>query len=246
MGAAWLLTLLALAGVVTGVLMGQARKLSTYLGAAGGGLLFGIALFWLLPEIAQNSGWAIALHTHGDCLWRGAATRPIAGTHRALAAAGCGWTAVGGSRCTQLPGWMERASVVRPAAGACRRAGWSGDAQSSRRSGAGMDCAQVARLDVEGNRRKRRGGSDDVGRCVRGTARKPIGECRIRRMVDGCSARDHCGRLFVFGLACALARLEAAECCAAVFGESGAGRNFQVLTQALSRGGCCLWKSLRF
>lgn len=60
MGAAWLLTLLALAGVVAGVLMGQARKLSSYLGAAGGGLLFGIALFWLIPEIAQSSGWITA------------------------------------------------------------------------------------------------------------------------------------------------------------------------------------------
>lgn len=40
--------------------MGHARRLSSYLGAAGGGLLFGIALFWLIPEIAQTSGWAVA------------------------------------------------------------------------------------------------------------------------------------------------------------------------------------------
>ncbi len=60
MGAAWLLTLLALAGVVAGARIGQARRLSWYLGAAGGGLLFGIALFWLIPEIAQSSGWVVA------------------------------------------------------------------------------------------------------------------------------------------------------------------------------------------
>lgn len=60
MTAAWLLTLLALAGVVFGVWMGQARALSSHLGAAGGGLLFGIALFWLIPEIAETSGWVRA------------------------------------------------------------------------------------------------------------------------------------------------------------------------------------------
>lgn len=60
MAAAWLLTLLALAGVVAGVRMGQARALSAHLGAAGGGLLFGIGLFWLIPEIAETSGWARA------------------------------------------------------------------------------------------------------------------------------------------------------------------------------------------
>ncbi len=60
MGAAWLLIVLALAGVGGGVLMGQARRLASYLGAAGGGLLFGIALFWLIPDIAQISGWAVA------------------------------------------------------------------------------------------------------------------------------------------------------------------------------------------
>lgn len=60
MTAAWLLTLLALAGIVVGVSLGQVRVLSSHLGAAGGGLLFGIALFWLLPEIAQMSGWTAA------------------------------------------------------------------------------------------------------------------------------------------------------------------------------------------
>ena len=57
MSAAWLLTLLALAGVIAGILIGEARTLSSHLGAAGGGVLFGIALFWLLPDIAEISGW---------------------------------------------------------------------------------------------------------------------------------------------------------------------------------------------
>lgn len=57
MAVAWLLTLLALGGIAVGVLMGQARALSAHFGAAGGGLLFGIALFWLAPEMAETVGW---------------------------------------------------------------------------------------------------------------------------------------------------------------------------------------------
>jgi zinc and cadmium transporter len=56
-----LLTLLACAGVALGVLLGRSRVLSAHLGAAGSGLLCGIALFWLLPETAQISGWTAAL-----------------------------------------------------------------------------------------------------------------------------------------------------------------------------------------
>lgn len=61
MAVAWLLTALAIAGVIGGVIMGQARVLSSDLAAAGGGLLSGIALFWLLPEVAGTSGWALAV-----------------------------------------------------------------------------------------------------------------------------------------------------------------------------------------
>jgi zinc transporter ZupT len=57
MAAAWALTLLALCGVLIGVSIGQRRLLSAGFSAVGGGLLFGIALFWLLPEIAHTSGW---------------------------------------------------------------------------------------------------------------------------------------------------------------------------------------------
>jgi zinc transporter ZupT len=58
MATAWLLTLLAIGGVAAGVLLGQTRVFSSQLGAASGGLLFGIALFWVVPEIAVTSGWA--------------------------------------------------------------------------------------------------------------------------------------------------------------------------------------------
>ncbi len=57
MTAAAILTALAIVGVSIGVVLGQSRAFSTHLAAAGGGLLFGISLFWLLPEIASASGW---------------------------------------------------------------------------------------------------------------------------------------------------------------------------------------------
>lgn len=60
MALAWLLTLLALAGVLAGVRLGHARTFSSHIAAAGGGLLCGIALFWVLPDIADLSGWAAA------------------------------------------------------------------------------------------------------------------------------------------------------------------------------------------
>jgi zinc and cadmium transporter len=62
-----LLTLLASAGVAIGVLLGRSRVLSAHLGAAGSGLLCGIALFWLLPETAEISGWTAALVLTAGC-----------------------------------------------------------------------------------------------------------------------------------------------------------------------------------
>ncbi len=61
MAVASLLTLLALAGVAIGLAAGQSRTLSSHVAAAGGGLLFGIAIFWLLPEIAESLGWIRAV-----------------------------------------------------------------------------------------------------------------------------------------------------------------------------------------
>ena len=69
MAAAFLLTMLALLGVGAGILMGQARTISRYLTGAGGGLLSGISLFWLVPEVAHGSGWtAAALMTFSAAL----------------------------------------------------------------------------------------------------------------------------------------------------------------------------------
>ncbi len=59
MAIACLLTVLAWGGAVAGLLLGK-RQFSVYLGAAGGGLLFGIAVFWILPEIARELNWPTA------------------------------------------------------------------------------------------------------------------------------------------------------------------------------------------
>ncbi len=61
MALAGLLTCLAIAGVVAGLLLGARLRISAHVSAAGGGLLFGIALFWVLPEIAEGVGWPVAL-----------------------------------------------------------------------------------------------------------------------------------------------------------------------------------------
>jgi zinc transporter ZupT len=54
---AWLLTLLALMGAWAGASFGhKTNQFSEHLAAAGGGLLFGIALFWLVPEIGETAG----------------------------------------------------------------------------------------------------------------------------------------------------------------------------------------------
>jgi zinc and cadmium transporter len=58
---ACLLTVLALSGVAAGLFLGRTRRFSVYLGAAGAGLLFGIAVFWILPEIASELSWLAAL-----------------------------------------------------------------------------------------------------------------------------------------------------------------------------------------
>jgi zinc transporter ZupT len=60
MAVALLLTFLALLGAALGIVMGHSSLFSRYLAAAGGGLLFGISVFWLVPEIAEISGWTAA------------------------------------------------------------------------------------------------------------------------------------------------------------------------------------------
>jgi zinc and cadmium transporter len=61
MSMAWLLTLLAAAGVFGGVFLHESRRVPAYLAAIGGGLLCGIALFRLLPEIALTTGAVAAV-----------------------------------------------------------------------------------------------------------------------------------------------------------------------------------------
>lgn len=61
MAIAFVLTFLAFCGIAGGVFLGQSRTPSAHLAAAGGGLLSGISLFWLLPEIAAESGWIAAV-----------------------------------------------------------------------------------------------------------------------------------------------------------------------------------------
>jgi zinc transporter ZupT len=59
---AWLLTLLAIAAAWTGTFIGHgSKRFSHHLAAAGGGLLVGISLFWLVPEMAETSGPLLAL-----------------------------------------------------------------------------------------------------------------------------------------------------------------------------------------
>jgi zinc transporter ZupT len=58
---ACLLAALGLAGVLVGLWLGQSRMLASLTAGAAGGLLFGIALFWLIPEIATESGWRAGL-----------------------------------------------------------------------------------------------------------------------------------------------------------------------------------------
>lgn len=57
MVSAWLLTLFAIGGIGLGVFPGHSRGLSAKFAAAGGGLLSGIAVFWLFPDIAAIASW---------------------------------------------------------------------------------------------------------------------------------------------------------------------------------------------
>jgi zinc transporter ZupT len=117
MVAAWVLTLLALGGVIAGVFMGQSRALSSPLAAAGGGLLFGIAVFWLIPEIAETSGWT------GAFILATAAGSAIAGLDKFLIHTGYsprsgvfGPLLLAAGVHSFLDGWSVRAVSVEPVA----------------------------------------------------------------------------------------------------------------------------------
>jgi zinc transporter ZupT len=61
MAVAWLLTLLALAGAWAGAYAGREERFAQHLAAAGGGLLFGVSIFWLVPEIGETLGRSAAV-----------------------------------------------------------------------------------------------------------------------------------------------------------------------------------------
>jgi zinc transporter ZupT len=61
MALAWLLTLLALAGAWAGAYAGREERFAQHLAAAGGGLLFGVSIFWLVPEIGETLGRSAAV-----------------------------------------------------------------------------------------------------------------------------------------------------------------------------------------
>src|SRR5579872_1908863 len=66
------LTVLALAGAGIGIWLAAVPALSRRIVPFSGGLLAGIALFWILPEIAELAGWlvsAVALVSSFAPLW---------------------------------------------------------------------------------------------------------------------------------------------------------------------------------
>ena len=68
----FLLTALAICGIAIGVRLGGERRLPAQVTAAGAALLFGIALFGVLPEMAEQSGWVagcVALFLGAFLLW---------------------------------------------------------------------------------------------------------------------------------------------------------------------------------
>lgn len=110
-----LLTLLAMAGVALGVLLGRPRRVSNHLEAAGGGLLLGIAAFLLIPEIAQELGFghslALAL---GICIILAALDRALMhggySLREGVAAPLLAVTAIH----SFLDGWSIRAAAIGP------------------------------------------------------------------------------------------------------------------------------------
>jgi zinc transporter ZupT len=117
MAAAWALTVLAFAGIACGLFLDRFLAVSDRLSAAGGGLLFGIAIFWVLPEIAEGAGWVAAI------LLAITACGGVAGFDRLLTHTGhsprhgvLGPLLAATAVHSFLDGWSVRALVTQPVA----------------------------------------------------------------------------------------------------------------------------------
>jgi len=119
MAIASLLTLLALAGVIAGWSVGEKRRFSAHLSAAGGGLLLGLALFWIIPEIAHESDWMVAvLSSATGCLALALLDRRVQ-HHEGEPGEQLIWPVLGATAVHSfLDGWSVRALGGEPAAGA--------------------------------------------------------------------------------------------------------------------------------
>jgi zinc transporter ZupT len=118
MAIAALLTLLALIGVAVGILLGQSRLFSSYVAATGGGLLLGISLFWLMPEIASLSGWIAACGmTLAACLALSLADRIFIHAEHASNRIALGPILAATATHSFLDGWSVRALVTLRLAG---------------------------------------------------------------------------------------------------------------------------------
>jgi zinc and cadmium transporter len=117
MAVAWMLTLLACAGVAVGVFLGSSGRLSDHLSAAGGGLLFGIALFRILPEIAESSGWVAAMAlSAAACGGLIAIDRVLLHTGHSPRHGVMGPLLAAAAAHSFLDGWSVRAVAVQPLA----------------------------------------------------------------------------------------------------------------------------------
>lgn len=114
---AWVLTLLAFAGIAGGSFLRSSGRWSDHLSAAGGGLLFGISVFHVIPEIADSSGWlmALALST-AACCGLFALDRILLHTGHSPRHGVIGPLLAAAAAHSFLDGWSVRALAVQPLA----------------------------------------------------------------------------------------------------------------------------------
>jgi zinc transporter ZupT len=113
---AWLLTVIAWAGAAAGVFLHE-RRLSGTLAAAGGGVLFGVALFWLVPEMAQHAGKAALLYAAIACALIAVLDRILAHTGHSPGHGVLGPVLAATAAHSLLDGWALRALAAVPLTG---------------------------------------------------------------------------------------------------------------------------------